>query len=180
MDAGVLLVAGSVLFFLGAGVAVPRVFSEPDPQQRLRMLEEHLLLWRLGQPLYALGALVAAAGVGALAGEHEDRRAWLVVSSALLVLGALAWSWSVYLRGRHPRRFALGGLPGWPFATYVWLTLAGLALLGVGLLQGNEPAWAAWATLAADALFVAGYVRFRDIPPFLFYLLLIVVGVSVG
>ena len=136
--AGVAMIAGSALFFIGAGVAVPRVFTEPDREERLRMLEERLLLWRLGQPLYALGALVAAVGVGLLAADTKSgSRAWLAVSCGLLVTGALAWSWSVYLRAVRPREFALGGLPGWPFGAYVWLTFAGLLLLGVGLLLGD-------------------------------------------
>lgn len=57
--AGGLLVAGSVFFFAGAAIAVPRVFSEPDREKRVRLLEAHPLLWRAGQPLYAAGALVA-------------------------------------------------------------------------------------------------------------------------
>lgn len=36
--AGVLLIAGSVIFYAGAAIGVPGVFTEPDLQQRLRML----------------------------------------------------------------------------------------------------------------------------------------------
>ena len=178
--AGVAMIAGSALFFIGAGVAVPRVFTEPDREERLRMLEERLLLWRLGQPLYALGALVAAVGVGLLAADTKSgSRAWLAVSCGLLVTGALSWSWSVYLRAVRPREFALGGLPGWPFGAYVWLTFAGLLLLGVGLLLGDYSEWLGWFTLGVDGLFVATYLRYGDIPPFVFYLLLSIVGVAV-
>ena len=82
----------------------------------------------------------------------------------------------MYLRFRHVREFAFGELPGWPFAAYVWLTLAGLAVLGAGLLTVGFPAWAGWLTLAATLTFLVGYVRFGDIPPFVFYLLLPVVS----
>jgi hypothetical protein len=174
--AGLLMIAGSVMFLVGAGVAVPQVFTEPDREERERMLEERLFLWRLGQPLYAVGALVAAVGVGVLAADGEaGNRAWLLVSCGLLVLGALAWSWSVYLRAARPRDFASGSLPGWPFASYVGLTIAGLFLLGVGIWPG----WLAWLTLTATALFLVAYLRYRDIPPFVLYLLLLVVGVAV-
>lgn len=84
----------------------------------------------------------------------------------------------MYLRAVHPRDFARGALPGWPFF-YVWLTLAGLLLLGVGLLVGDWPDWLGWLTLAAGGVFVAGYVRYGDIPPFVFDLLLTAVGVAV-
>jgi hypothetical protein len=171
------MTAGSGCFLVGAAIAVPRVFTERDPQRRLQLLEAHPTAWRLGQPLYALGAMAAAGGVGALATEAlSTSSGWLAASCASLVLGALAWGWSVYLRTRRPRDFALGRLPGWPFIAYVWLTLIGLSLLGVGLLAGSWPAWAGWATLAADAVFLAVFLRTGDIPPFVFYVLLGIVG----
>jgi hypothetical protein len=176
--AGVLLIAGSALFLAGAAIAVPRVFTEPDREAKARMLAERPRSWRLGQPLYALGALVAALGVGALAAEDSAADSWFVASAALLVLGALAWSWSVYRRALLPREFALGELAGWPFALYVWLTLAGLAVLGAGLLVADQPAWLGWTVLAGTALFLGGYLRYGDIPPFVFYLLYIVVGLA--
>ena len=174
------LIAGSVTFLVGAAIGVPRVFNERDRDQKWRMLSEHLVWWRLSQPLYALGALIAALGTGALAASgHAEARTWLAVSCGSLVVGALAWSWSVYRRAVDPHEFAMGRLPGWPFATYIWSTLIGLVLLGVGLLLGAWPAWLGWFTLAADALFAAAYVRFGDLPPFTFYLLFLVVGFTV-
>lgn len=179
--AAIALIAGSATFLIGAGIAVPRVFNEPGREQKWRLLERGLLWWRLGQPLYAIGALVAALGVGALAtAAGAAARVYLAASCALLVAGALAWSWSVYLRGTHPREFAFGKLPGWPFTTYIWSTLAGLGLLGVGLLLGDWPGWLGWLTLAADAAFTAAYVRFGDLPPFVLYLLFLVVGFTVA
>jgi hypothetical protein len=38
------------------------VFTERDPQMRVRMLTERLRAWQIAQPLYGAGALVAAAG----------------------------------------------------------------------------------------------------------------------
>ena len=128
----------------------------------------------------ALGAVIAALGGVALAADGEaTSRTLLAASWALLVAGALAWSWSAYRRALSPRDFALGQLPGWSFAVYLSLTFGGLALLGPGLLAGGWPAWLGWGVIAADALFVVAYLRYRDIPPFVFYLLLIVVGIAV-
>lgn len=180
-SAATALVAGSAIFVIGAGIGVPRVFAEPDREEKWRLLSENLLWWRASQPLYALGALTAATGVGVLAGAADDTsRIVLAVSCGFLVLGALAWSWSVYLRGADPHGFAMGHLPGWPFATYIWATLAGLGLLGAGLLLGDWPDWLGWLTLAADLLFAAAYARFGDLPPFVFYLLFLVVGITVA
>ena len=169
-----LVLAGSAIFLVGAAIGVPRVFTEPDRAARLRMLEDRIALWRSAQPLYAIGPLVVAVGVGFLAvgADETSGRVWLALSCLLLLAGALCWSWSVYLRFRHVREFALGELPGWPFASYVWLTLAGLAALGIGLLVAGLPGWSGWLTLSGCLGFLVGYVRFGDIPPFVFYVLL--------
>jgi len=173
--AGWLLIIGSVIFLVGAGIGVPRIWTEPDPQVRLRMLRERRVIWVVAQPFYGLGALVAGVGVGLLAGDDAGASLF-VVGAAALVVGALAWGWSLYLRATRIDDFVAGRHPGWPFMTYVLLTIAGLALLGAGLLMAGFPAWLGWFTLGADLLFLLAYVWFKDIPPFFFYLLLLLVG----
>jgi hypothetical protein len=174
------MIAGSLMFFGSAAAAVPRVYTEPDSAVRVRMLEDHLLLWRLGQPPFAFGALIAGLGVGALAAASKrSSQTMLALSCGLLVVGALSWSWCVFLRGVRPREFALGELPSWPFGIYLWLTLGGLLLLGVGIVLDDWPSWLGWLIITADALFLAVYIRFRDLPPFVFYVVLTVVGIAV-
>jgi hypothetical protein len=176
--AGVLLIVGSVIFFVGAAIGVPGVFTEADAQQRLRMLTAHLTMWRIAQPLYGLGPIVVAVGVGLLAAVALGRGARVMFGAGCVVMaiGALAWSWSLYLRGTRVTEFARGTLPGWPFAIYVLLTIVGLALVGLGLLAGRFPTWLGWLALSADVLFLVAYLWFKDIPPFVFYLLLLLVG----
>jgi hypothetical protein len=178
---GVLLIVGSVVFGVGAAIGVPQIFTEADPQARLRLLTEHLGMWRAAQPLCGLGPVIAAAGVGYLAAIAPTRgtRATFAAACLTMAVGALAWAWSLYLRGIRVSEFALGRLPGWPFATYVLLTIGGLALLGTGLLAGRFPVWLGWLTLSADLIFLAGYLWFKDLPPFVFYLLLLLVGLGV-
>lgn len=177
---GILLIIGSVVFLTGAAIGVPGVFTQRDPQVRLRMLTERLRAWQVAQPLYSAGPLIAAAGVAFLAAASDDRsRAALAAASVALATGALAWGWSCYLRGTRVSEFALGTLPGWPFATYVLLTIGGIALLALGLLIGDFATWVGWVTLGADVVFLAGYLRFKDIPPFVFYLLLTLVWLAV-
>jgi hypothetical protein len=176
--AGVLLITGALIFLAGAAVGVPTVFTVGDPQARLRLLEQHPGRWRAAQPLYGLGPLITVAGVGSLAAgaASQGTRATFWAACLALAIGALAWSRSLYLRGTRMSEFAFGTLPGWPFATYVLLTIAGLALLGIGILTGGFPVWLGWFTFGADIVFLIGYTRFKDIPPLVFYLLLIVVG----
>lgn len=177
---GVLLIVGSVVFFLGAAIGVPGVFTRTDPQVRLRMLTERRRAWQVAQPLYGVGPGFATAGVGVLAASSGGGAAVVLAASCgMLAVGVLAWWWSLFLRGTRLSDFAFGELPSWPFATYVLLTVAGIALLGLGFLLGEFQTWLVWVTLVADAVFLVGYLRFRDIPPFVFYVLLTVVGVGV-
>lgn len=171
--AAVLTVGGSAVFLLGAAVGVPAVFTQPDPDARLRLLRDNLTRWRIAQPLYALGPLLVAAGIGVLGAgmSSQAARTAVAISCLALAAGGLAWTRSVHQRTIRVTEFAHGTLPAWPFATYVLLTIGGLALLAVGLLADHRAPGAAWVTIAADVTFLAGYLRFADLPPFLFYLL---------
>jgi hypothetical protein len=177
--AGALLIAGSLTFLVGAQLGVPKVFTEPEPHSRLRMLEENLGRWRAAQPLYGLGPIITAVGTTLLAADAPvgaGTRAMFWLAAAALLAGSLAWARSVYLRAIRVADFAFARLPGWPFAIYVLLTIGGLAALGLGLLPSGVAAWLVALTLAADILFLVLYTRFRDIPPFVFYLLLLIIG----
>jgi hypothetical protein len=177
---GVLLIVGSAVFFVGAAIGVPGVFTQTDPQIRLRMLTERLRAWQVAQPLYGVGPGITAAGVGLLAAASGGGSGALLAASCwALAVGAVSWGWSLYLRGTRVSDFAFGTLPSWPFATYVLVTIAGIALLALGLLTGDFPVWLGWVTLTAGAFFLVGYLRFRDIPPFVFYVPLTGVGVAV-
>lgn len=174
-----LLVGGSVVFLVGAAIGVPAVFTERDPAIRLRLLQDNLSSWQLAQPLYALGPLLVASGVGVLATSVVGRgaRIAIVIAFLALLLGAIAWAVSVSSRAFRIPEFASGTLPAWPFNTYVLLTIAGTASLAVGLLTRPFPQWIGWVTLGLDFAFLAGYLYFKDIPPFVFYLLFLVIGV---
>ena len=151
---GILLIVGSLVFGIGAAVGVPGVFTRRDPQVRLHMLTERLGAWQIAQPLYGAGPVIVTAGVAFLAAAADDgSRALLGAASGALAIGTLAWGWSLYLRGTRVSAFAFGTLPGWPFATYVLLTIGGIAFLGLGLL-GDSPAWLGWVTLGADVVFL--------------------------
>lgn len=176
--AALLLIAGSIIFLVGAAIGVPRVFTEQDPAVRLQLLLNHLTAWRAAQPLYAAGPLIAAAGVGCLVptSGSPTSRGLYVAACATLALGALPWAWATHQRGRLVHEFAYRQLPGWPFAAYVLLTIGGLALLGMGLLTATGPAWLGWLIIGADVAILIAYLSFKDIPPFVFYLLLTFIG----
>jgi hypothetical protein len=171
--AAVLIVGGSAIFLLGAAIGVPTVFMRRDPGTRLRLLQDDLTRWRIAQPLYGLGPLLVAAGIGVFATDTSSQAARTAVTISFLAVaaGALAWSWTVGRRATRISEFAHGTLPAWPFATYILLTIGGTALLAVGLLADHLAVRAAWVTIAADLAFLAAYLTYSDLPPFVFYLL---------
>ena len=171
--AAVLTIGGSAVFLLGAAIGVPTVFTQRDPDTRHRLLQTSLTRWRIAQPLYALGPLLVAAGIGVLATEASSQAARMAVtiSSLALTAGALAWTWSVYQRATRITEFAHRTLSNWPFTTYILLTIGGLALLAVGLLADHRAPGLAWVTIGADITFLAAFLWLSDLPPFVFYLL---------
>jgi hypothetical protein len=175
--AAVLTIVGSGVFLLGAAIGVPAVFMQRDPDARLRLLNDSLTSWRIAQPLYALGPLLVAAGIGVLA-TGTATHTTVTIASLALTAGALAWAWSVYQRAIRVTEFAHGTLPRWPFVAYILLTIAGLALLAAGLIANHTTPAIAWVTIAADLIFLVAYLRFSDLPPFVFYLLFLVVAAA--
>ena len=174
--AGVLRIVGSTIFNFGAGIGVPRIWTEPGPHARLRMLEDRRTMWRIAQPFYGLGAIIAGAGAGYLAVDATTRSSQIVftMACAALIVGALAWCWSLYLRGTRIEDFALGRQPGWPFtdlrpAYHRRSRAAGLSACSSAISRPGSAGSSSSPTSPSSL----AYVGYRDIPPFVFYLLLL-------
>jgi hypothetical protein len=180
--AGVVLIVGSILFFLAAFSPISsRVFPEPDAAKRLQVIIEGRRAWTVAQTLFALGSIVAAIGIG-LASYHfrsTPNSATAVLGSAAIVIGAGLWCWHVHLRTLDPQAFAEGSLPAWHFIAYTVLTQAGLAAFGVYLLRTGLQSWVGWAVIGGSALFFVAYLVFKDMPPFVYYILTLLIGVMI-
>jgi 4-hydroxybenzoate polyprenyltransferase len=97
----------------------------------------------------------------------------------LKLLGAIAWSAHVALRAMDPQAFVAGALPSWHFKLYTVLTLTAYFVLGFGLLRllGGRP-WQAYFLMGVSLLFLIMYLQLKDLPPFVHYLLGLVLGIS--
>jgi hypothetical protein len=177
-SSAILIILGAILFMMAAFSPVSRVFAVPDPAAKLAIIQASPSGWLAAQLLFALGALVTAAGVGLLAartaGPAASPLAW---SAAALAVGALLWSWHVYLRAVDPARFTAGEIPFWLFAGYSLLTLIGLALLGLAVLRMGMPAWLAWLCMGGAGILLVLAVLLGDMPPFVYYLITLTVGI---
>lgn len=102
----------------------------------------------------------------------------------------LVWSfpsiWSVnqnhgeLKRANNPAAFTNGNLPVWQFAAYTLFTQGALATFGVFIVLKAELAdWLGWLMLAAMGILFVVYLVFKDMSPFVYYLLTLFMGVMI-
>jgi hypothetical protein len=176
---GAVLIFGSILFLVAAFSPISRIFAEPDAHKKLEIILNEKSAWTFSQVFFALGALITAAGLGLTVYQLRATpdSAWAYSALAALVIGAVLWSWDVYLRAADPPAFVAGTLPAWPFITYTLLTQAGLAVVGIVLLRSALPVWVAWLLIGGSLLFFVLYLVLKDMPPFVYYILTLVAGI---
>src|SRR5215212_1845580 len=176
--AAIVLLVGSVLFIIAAFVPVSQVFAEPSPAAKLEIIASNRAAWNTAQVLFGLGATIAAIGLGFVAYHLRGTpgAVWACIGLVAVILGAVFWDGHVYLRAIDPEEFVEGGLIGWLFPAYALLTQAGLMAFGVAYLRAGYPAWLGGVTLGGAVIFFVVYLVFKDIPPFVYYVLTFIAG----
>lgn len=177
--AGIVILVGSIIFFIAASMPTSLVFAEPDPAKKLEILRRSPRVWLLSQLFFSVGATVAAIGLGILAQQLRPVSAMLLgyIGTALLLVGVVFWDWHVYLRSSDPEQFVRGLIPSWLFQSYSVLTDAGLVLFGIAFLMAAYPSWMGVAMIGFPLAFLAAFLVFKDLPPFFYYVLLLIVGI---
>ena len=177
--AGIVLLVGSLLFIAAAFSPISRVYAERDAEKRIEIIKAGPGQWTVSQLLFALGGSVAAIGLGLAAynlrGSSAALAAYLGV--VLLIVGVVFWDWHLYVRVVNPEGFARGTILGWPFVVYSILTQFGLIAFGVAYLRGEYPRWLGWTTIAATGALFILFLIFKDMPPFVYYVITILAGV---
>jgi hypothetical protein len=176
---GSMIMLGSVLFLIAAFLPISiRVFPEPSAVRKLEIIRDAPNAWLVTQIFFALGAMVTVIGIALVAYRFRNQSFTVLMqaSVAVLFLGALLWIWHVYVRTVNPAAFAEGSLPAWPLVLYFLLTPTGLVVFGVALLRSALPQWVGWIVISSMALFFVLTVIFRDIPPFVYYLITLLTG----
>ncbi|MDP9439086.1 MAG: hypothetical protein M3P49_10115, partial [Actinomycetota bacterium] len=177
--AAIILLVDSVLFVIAAFMPVSRVFVEPSPAAKLEIITSNRAAWSASQLLFGLGASIAAIGLGFVAYHLRGTpgAVWIHIGPAAVILGAVFWDGHVYLRAVDPEGSVEGRLIGWLFAAYALLTQFGLLAFGVAYLQAGYPAWLGGVTVGGAVIFFIVYLVFKDIPPFVYYILTFVAGI---
>ncbi len=184
--AGVTLIAGSLLFFVGAATPVnSRVFGTDEPLLKLQYIEEDPAAWDLAMTLLGLGGLIAAIGLVPLASSVRgvtDRQILGVMAygaATLAIGGALSWVMISSIRiARSPFDVVFGDISPWLFGTYRVLTRAAFVIFGVVLLLSGYPRWLGWMLIVVGAMMFADLVALV-LPPFVHYVLFLILGAAV-
>lgn len=177
----IMLIAGSVLFLIAAFLPISRVYVESVPAIRLQIIQDRRTQWNISQILFAIGALAVA--VALFLGQRGFREltrstlGWIGVG--LILFGAILWSIHVYYRATAPEAWLRGDFPnlGRFFVLYSLFTQIGLLLIGIMLRHSLLANWVSLMLIIAPALLFFLMVMFRDMPPFVYYVLTLITAV---
>lgn len=153
---------------------------EPDADKKLEIIHSMKGQWNLGILFFALGSLVAAAGLLVFVlvlKEIQGSKLLPLIGVGLMGIGAILWSWSVTERFLDPEGFARGTNTPYLFLIYSVLTQAGLVILGLLMISNFTPNWTGWMFLVGGGALFILMVIFRDMPPFAYYVLTLVFSV---
>lgn len=174
---GTLLVAGWVLFWIGAFTPPYRWWYGIPVAEYLELINANRAVWRFIAVIFALGVLATLAGVtslGSLLRAAGDTR-WSDLAVTSFIMGSVLWLTSIAFRitatvtaaeqmaiagGTVPPWFE--GLRGWSgaiFAVYMVVAYLGIAALGMAMRQTTLlPRWLATLHVWFGAAGAIGYI----------------------
>jgi hypothetical protein len=179
---GVVLIAGMVVFLVGAGGW--RLEYEKPPEESLPLIHADrrrrawIHLWMIPAMFLTTAGLVGVVPV-----MRDDRAVVLAaMAAAVYALGAVCWVASLAFRltvvpwgaartaedGRPPEGFlALDRWAGSLYVVHMASAYAAFALIGPAVLaDGQLPGWVGWLGLGWGVVFLAGFVITRFSGPF--------------
>jgi hypothetical protein len=184
--AGIVLIVGSLLFIIAAFTPITiKVITASDAQKRAEFIMNEHTGWLLVNILFGAGGVIAVIGL-ALFAQHVQSVADSpgvklggYVATAAAGLAALFWVIIVYNRAVLPAQVIASNLSinAWMFPAYTLLTQLALIIVGFVLLQSGYPAWLGWGMLVLAALSLVAFLVFKDMPPFVHYVLLLIMGI---
>jgi hypothetical protein len=198
---GIILVLGCALVLAGAGMYMwvrdartPMIFGQPAAVW-LRLVHTHRRLWRWATVVFMSGPLLTLLGQTLLAVRLRAAGdpGYAEVALVAVAVGAILWTINLAARltvdpwaGAELARteaipesyIALGQLTSALFIIYTILTFAGLSILGGSLLVADIlPDWIAWTAIVYGVAGLGYLAATRDAPPFLHYLMPLVMGI---
>src|SRR5215216_1792522 len=152
----IVVIIGSVMFLTAAFMPISFVYAERDVQTQIARVQGSPLAWVISLSLFALGSILVAAGLAWVTLHLHSTRAAFSCSLglALITLGTLCWV----------------------VIAYTLLTQAALIAYGLAFLQAGYPRWLGLGAIIPAALLCVAYLIFKDMPPFVYYVITLVIG----
>jgi hypothetical protein len=182
--AGILMIVGFSLVVVASLVGPNEVYSAPDNERTLKIIEQKQRRWVATNLIWAVGSLVTAAGFLFLTlALEESHSPWLLFPGALaFIVGAIAWAIFLSQRTIDPAGYLYTTPPALFSLLFAWAKIAALALFGVAFLLGNFPNWLGYILLLSTSTLLLGLifyfeVFYRSFPPQFVYVLTLIVGI---
>ena len=174
----ILLILGPLLTGIGFGGMPARVYTEKDIEKRSALMAAMTRRWVICQAFVILGCAITVVGMFFLAGSFRAYPATLLslIGAVSLAIGHVFWIWHVFLRAVYPQKFTKFELPGWLLQAYSLLTLAALAFFGAAFWVQRDFQALGGGILAATAIIFGMYLKMNDMPPFVYYTMILVTG----
>lgn len=185
--AGATMIAGSLLFVIGGlTLPIPHYFGTSDPMLGLQYIEESPAAWDLGNAMFGAGGLIAAIGLVLLARSvHRVTSGRILavaayVAATLATAGAMLWVIISYIRiVRSPFDVVFLAISPWLFRTCGLFTETAFIIFGFVVLLSGYPKFLGWMLIVAGTImFVARLAFDLDLVPFVYYLVFLILGVT--
>jgi len=181
--AGILIIIGFVIFWVGNLTSPPGVYSETDTKLRLKAAEKRPLHWALSQGLGGVGIAVIFLGLLVLSielsGEFSPLLAYL--PAALNIVSVILISIYLHQYISDPVSIWEGNERAQLLVASLILVMIAGTLYGILFVQADLPKWLGYLTVGYCLLAVPVFIIFRP-PPFyvisLYFFVLLGIGIS--
>lgn len=181
----VLLIVSGVCWLVGAIAFSPwlsGVYATADPDTRATLIAAHPMAWVAQNLFFFAGVLAAAAGlIGLVSGIGGRAKRLANAGRGMLALAVTAWTILFFGMVAAPLGLELATIivtrTFWMLAALT--TLATFVLVGLALIASREAVLAGtWMAAASALLFCAAIAMRSDLPPLLFFQVLLVAGLA--
>jgi hypothetical protein len=183
---GVVLVLGSVCFFIGVAQPVIIEFFGVTASLQLQLIEANPGQWQLGNLLMGIGSILAAAGVilFTLALRKVDSAspftAMSYVASALVSVASAAWMFICYNRFALPPAEVAGNqnINSWAWPAFSVLITIGILLTGFIIMRVVSKIGGMLVMVIEFGLISVALIVFRDPIPAMHFLTILIMGIT--
>jgi hypothetical protein len=183
---GIVLIIGFIVLVLfGFIFTPPNLYTEPDIEVRLQIVENYRSRFNAAQIVTAVGAAGIAVGylLLTLHLQGDETAGFANFGAAAMILGTISLAILMLLGIADTRAYLERGSLSGSSATiyndgFTWLTIAGYLLYGIVFLRAGFPKWLAYFTLGLTILVLIAALFIEQAAVEILFLMPLVVGIA--